>query len=557
MRRFTAPIAIALSLALTACSAAPVREVQTVSAQPAPQGPPRLIVAVSIDQFSADTYAQYRARYSGGLARFNQGVVFPSGYQSHSATETCPGHSTLLTGVHPARNGIIANSWFEPDGPRGDQPIYCAEDITDPASTARNPVVSPRNLKVPTLGELMKSADPETRNVAVSAKDRSVMMMGGHKTDAAWWWKGGAFVSHKGVAPSPAVQAVNAKAAATIKTGAPALPIPAWCAPSDEAVPVGKTTLGTGRFALEPGKESNFRISPRMDTVTVDLAIGLIDEMGLGQGKAADVLSVSLSATDYVGHATGVAGAEMCILQNQLDQDLGRLFAHLDAKGIDYMVVLTADHGGLDMPERMDREAYPGAERGDMALAPDNLSKAVAKATGLKVEGPLVFGDAPMGDLYINRRLAPKDREKAVAALLAVLRAHPHVAAAYSAAELAVTPLPTGNPQDWNLKERARASFHPGRSGDVVLQLDRAITPIPEPYPGAYVATHGSAFDYDRRVPSLFWRRGIRAFEQPQPVDTVDIAPTLAAILGLKVSDGAFDGRCLDLDGGAGNTCAK
>ena len=91
----------------------------------------------------------------------------------------------------------------------------------------------------------------------------------------------------------------------------------------------------------------------------------------------------------------------------------------------------------------------------------------------------------------------------------------------------------------------------------MVLQLDRAITPIPEPSPGAYVATHGSAFDYDRRVPILFWRRGIRPFEQPQPVDTVDIAPTLAAILGLKVRDGTFDGRCLDLDGGAGNSCAK
>ncbi|MFN3516074.1 MAG: alkaline phosphatase family protein [Novosphingobium sp.] len=556
MRRLTAPIAV-LSLALAACSAAPAGEVQTVSAQAARQGPPRLIVAVSIDQFSADTYAQYRARYRGGLARFNQGVVFPSGYQSHSATETCPGHSTLMTGVHPARNGIIANTWFEPDGPRGDQPIYCAEDATDPASSARNPVVSARHLKVPTLGELLKSADPDTRNVAVSAKDRAVMMMGGHRIDAAWWWKGGAFVSYRGVAPSPAVQAVNARAAATIKSGAPALPIPAWCAANDEPVPVGKTTLGTGRFALEPGKESAFRISPRMDTATVDLAIGLIDEMGLGRGKAPDVLSVSLSATDYVGHATGVAGAEMCILQNQIDQDLERLFAHLDARGIDYLVVLSADHGGLDMPERMDRQAYPAAERVDMALTPDNLSTAVAKATGLSVEGPLVFGDAPMGDLYISRKLAPKDREKAVAALLTILRAHPQVAAAYSAADLAASPLPAGNPQDWSLKDRARASFHPGRSGDVVMQLDRAITPIPEPMPGAYVATHGSAWDYDRRVPILFWRRGIRPFEQPQPVDTVDIAPTLAAILGLKVRDGTFDGRCLDLDGGAGNTCGN
>ncbi|MFM5948405.1 MAG: alkaline phosphatase family protein [Novosphingobium sp.] len=557
MRRFAAPFALALSLALAACAGTAAKEPRSVAEAPTPQGAPRLVVAVSVDQFSADTFAQFRQHYSGGFVRLTGGAVFPSGFQSHAATETCPGHSTLLTGTHPSRNGIVANNWYEPDGPRGDKPIYCAEDETDPASSPRNPVVSPGHLKVPTLGELMKSADPATRNVAVSAKDRAVMMMGGHKIDQAWWWKNGAFVTLTGRASTPAVDKINAAAAATIKAGAPALPIPAWCAAADHAVSVGNTTLGTGRFLLEPGKEPQFRISPRMDKATVDLAIALTDEMGLGQGSAPDVLSVSLSATDYVGHATGVAGAEMCILQNQLDQDLGRLFAHLDAKGIDYVVVLSADHGGLDMPERMDQQAFPKAERADFSLMPEALSKAVAAKTGISVEGPLVFGDAPMGDLYISRKIDAGQRAKAVAALVGILRAHPQVAAAFTGEELAKTPLPSGNPQDWSLKDRARASWHPGRSGDVVLLLDRAVTPIPVAMPGTYVATHGSAFDNDRRVPILFWRKGMRNFEQPQPVETVDIAPTLAAVLGLKVADGTFDGRCLDLDGGSGNTCAQ
>lgn len=557
MRRFTAPLLLACSMALSACAGTAAKPPQTAVEFTTPSGPPKLIVAISIDQFSADTFAQFRQHYTGGFVRLSNGVVFPSGYQSHSATETCPGHSTLLTGVRPTRNGIVANSWFEPDGPRGDKPIYCAEDERDPASSARNPVVSAYHLKVPTLGEWMKSANPATRNVAVSAKDRAVMMMGGQKIDAAWWWKGGAFVSHKDRSATPAVLAVNAKAATTIKAGAPALPIPVWCKAADNAVPVRGTTLGTGRFLLEPGKESGFRISPRMDSATVDLAIGLTDEMGLGQGAVPDVLSVSLSATDYVGHATGVAGAEMCILQNQLDQDLGRLFAHLDAKGIDYMVVLSADHGGLDMPERMDQQAFPRAERVDPALVPENLSKALVAKTGIITEGPLVFGDGPLGDIYVSRKLDAAQRSKAIAGLVAMLKAHPQVAGVYTADELAKTPLPSGNPQDWSLKDRARAGFHPGRSGDVVMLLDRAVTPIPEPMPGAYVATHGSAWDYDRRVPILFWRRGMRGFEQPQPVETIDIAPSLAAVLGLKVPEGAFDGRCLDLDGGAGNSCAQ
>jgi arylsulfatase A-like enzyme len=134
------------------------------------------------------------------------------------------------------------------------------------------------------------------------------------------------------------------------------------------------------------------------------------------------------------------------------------------------------------------------------------------------------------------------------------LRAHPQVAAAYGAGELAATPMPSNGPQDWTLRERARASFDASRSGDVVVLLDRAVVPIPEAAKG-YTATHGSAWDYDRRVPLMFWRKGMTGFEQPAPVDTVDIAPTLAALLHLAVPAGSFDGRCLDLDGGAGNTC--
>jgi arylsulfatase A-like enzyme len=115
--------------------------------------------------------------------------------------------------------------------------------------------------------------------------------------------------------------------------------------------------------------------------------------------------------------------------------------------------------------------------------------------------------------------------------------------------------MPGGSPQEWSLRDRARASFDAARSGDVVVLLDREVTPIPEPMPGMYVATHGSAFDYDRRVPILFWRKGMAGFEQPAPVETVDIAPTLAALMRLRLPEGTFDGRCLDLDAGSGNTC--
>ncbi|WP_424773671.1 alkaline phosphatase family protein [Novosphingobium sp.] len=551
MRRLIAPLALSLTAAFALASAQGLAR-----SSPAPKGPPRLIVAISVDQYSADLFAEYRRNYRHGLARLQQGAVFPSGFQSHAATETCPGHSTLLTGVHPARSGIIANTWFEPGSARGTKPIYCAEDERDPKSSPKDPVVSAWHLKVPTLGEYMKAANPASRNVAVSAKDRAVMMMGGHNIDAAYWWKGAGFVTLGGRELSPAAVRENAAITKVLAKGAGPFKMPEMCRANNQTVAVGKTTVGTGAFALDKAKPDQFRISPRMDAATVDLANGLVDEMGLGKGTATDVLSVSLSATDYIGHATGTEGLEMCIQMAELDKTIGRLLSHLDEKGIDYLVVLSADHGGLDTPERADLQGYPLAVRVDASLSPKVLSTAVVAKAGIALtDAPLVFGEG--GDLYVNRAVKPADRVRVVDALVQIIKANPQVAAVFTNDELAKTPMPSGSPQDWTLKERARASFDPVRSGDVVFMLARGITPIPEPMPGSYIATHGSPWDYDRRVPMLFWRSGMMRFEQPQPVETVDIAPTLAAVLGLRVPDGSFDGRCLDLDSGAGNSCGN
>jgi len=538
---------------LLSCSPAPADPPAPATAPAAvPAGPPRLVVAISVDQFSADLFAQYREHYTGGLARLLRGAVFPSAFQSHAATETCPGHSTILTGAHPARTGIIANNWFVPGLARSEKKVYCAEDENDPSGTSRDPVISAVHLRVPTLGEFMKQADARSRNVAVSAKDRAVMMMGGHAIDAAYWALKGQFVTLGGRPVGPAARAVNAAMVSAVARGAPAYVPPAWCAAHERPVLAGR--VGTGRFALAAGDADAFRLSPRMDAATVDLAVKLVDEDRLGKGPAPDLLSVSLSATDYIGHAFGNQGMEMCIQMAELDRSLGRLFAALDARGIDYTVMLTADHGGADLPERLTEQAQPFAGRADPALEPGALGKAVAAELGLAVDGPLLLGDGAGGDVYLSSAVPADQRPRVVAALVARLRAHPQVAAVFTRAELAALPVSAASPQDWTLAERARASFDPQRSGDVVFLLRRAVLSGTAPVPG-YVAGHGSPWDYDRRVPLLFWRKGMAGFEQPAPVETVDIAPTLAALLGLKLPKGTFDGRCLDLDATAGTTC--
>ena len=522
---------------------------------PASPPPPKLILAIAVDQFSADLFAEYRNRYVFGLKRLQQGAVFPSGYQSHAATETCPGHSTLLTGDHPARTGIVANSWYNLGLARAKKAVYCAEDETQAAADPKDYVASAVHLLVPTLGDRLKAANPATRNVAVSAKDRAALMMGGHDIDQVYWWKGAGFATLAGRPLGASAVAENAAVATALAQDRAALDLPADCARADRPIAAGSVTVGTGRFERGKADATRFRISPEMDAATGDLAAKLVAELDLGKGPATDVLSVSFSATDYVGHAFGTEGTEMCLQQHALDRIIGTLLDVLDARGIDYAVVLTADHGGLDLPERLALQGLPQAARVDPGLAPEALGKTISAK--LKIAGvePLLYSDGPFGDFYLNRALKPKQR-KAVLAELKALAAHPQVAAVFTAEELAKAPAPAGSPEAWTLMDRARASFYAKRSGDVVILLDRAIVPIPKAAPG-YTATHGSPWDYDRRVPMLFWRKGMAGFEQPNAVETVDIAPTLAALIGLVVPEAEFDGRCLDLDAGPGNTCGS
>jgi predicted AlkP superfamily pyrophosphatase or phosphodiesterase len=523
------------------------------AARIAPAPKPRLILAISIDQFSADLFAQYREHFTGGFARLLTGAVYPQGFQSHAATETCPGHSTLLTGVHPARTGVIANTWYDAKVGRT---VYCAEDERNPKSTATEPVVSNWHLKAPTLGDLMKQANPAALNVAVSAKDRAAVMMSGHHADAAYWWLGKGFTTYEGRTVSAAARAQNAVTDRLIEAGAPALPAPQWCQKVDRAVPIKDFSIGTYRFPQAAGDYKTFNRTPRIDAATGDLAVRLVDEMGLGKDDVTDVLSVSFSATDYVGHAYGTEGVEMCIQLAQLDATLGKLFAALDSRGIDYVAVLSADHGGIDAPERLQSNGFPAAQRLDPALTDTALSQAVSQETGVTVKsGQLLYGAGASGDVWLAPGLTDKQQRKVIDALLVRLAKHPQIAAVYSAKALAKVPVPQGNPQDWTIEQRTRASFDPERSGQVLMMTKRGVVPG-DPRPG-YTTTHGSPWDYDRRVPMLFWRKGLAGFEQPDPVETVDIAPTLAAVIGLAEPAGTWDGRCLDIDGTQADTCRR
>lgn len=543
---------VMLAAALLLASAAPVlAQTQATATAPAsPRPAPKLIVAISVDQFSADLFAQYRNHFTGGMARLLNGAVFPSGYQSHAATETCPGHSTILTGYRPAHTGIIANNWIDQSVGLEDKVVYCAEDTSVPGSTHTKYTVTDRTLKVPTLGERMKTANPASRVVSVAGKDRAAVMMGGHKVDELWWWDGKTYSSFAGRAVPPVVQRTRDTVAALIARPQTALPLPNWCKPLDRAITVNNVTVGQGRFEREAGDATAFRASPAADAAVLAMAAGLVQDMKLGKGPAPDLIAIGLSATDYIGHSRGTQGTEMCIQMDQLDQALAGFFEVLDESGVDYEVMLTADHGAHDMTERQIERAMPMETHVSPELQAKTVGAAIAQQ--MKLEGPVLLGAE--SDIYVDRNLPQPVRARVLAEAKRRYSAMPQVAAALTRDEIAATPWPTTPPETWTLAERARSSFDPERSGDLLILLKPRVTTIEKPGPG-YVETHGSPWDYDRRVPILFWRKGMTPFEQPLSVETVDIVPTLGATIGLKTP--GVDGRCLDLDPGPADTCAK
>ncbi len=549
-------LALAATLSLTATGAVLAQPAATPAPKVTAQTPPpKLIVMVAVDQFSADIFAEYRGSFTGGLARLASGVVFPSGYQSHGATETCPGHSTILTGSHPARTGIVANNYFDLSTARGDKRVYCAEDesVAGTSSGSGKYAASVKHLLVPTLGDLMKARDPKAQVVSVAGKDRAAIMMGGHQADELMWLVPTGLTSYRGTALSPVAAQASAAVAAALAQPRPALTLPTDCAAKDIAIPIDKGgTVGTGRLARDAGNFRGFMASPEADGAVLATAAALRQARRMGEGSGTDLLIVGLSATDYVGHTYGTEGSEMCLQMAGLDRELGDFFARLDATGIDYAVALTADHGGHDLPERNRQNAWPAAERVDPALDADKLGQVVAEK--LVLPQPLLYSDGPFGDMYLSKALTAAQRKAASTELLARWRAHPQVEAVVTAEELAAHPVSKRSPDVWSLIDKLRASYNPQRSGDFVVALKPRVTPIPESGLG-YVATHGSVWDYDRRVPILFWRKGLAGFEQPNAVMTVDIMPTLASLIGVPVEAAKIDGRCLDLLSGPESSC--
>ena len=484
------------------------------AADPAPPRP-KLLVVISVDQFAWELNQRYLPTFSGGLKRLSGGVSF-TGYQSHAATETCPGHSTILTGDHPARTGIVANNWYDR---RTGSNVYCVSKlgVADPSAKTSE------LLRVDTLGDWLRAATPASRSIAVSGKDRAAIMMGGHHPSAVYWWEDGAgFTTSKYAGPADAATLAPAKAFdARLFAAWRAKPPALWPAEISPACHALEKPYAFGRLKLSgkappesatgveadpnwlttPDFAAELRASPSFDPLALQFAGELAAAQNRGAGPAVDLLAVSLSSTDHVGHRYGGGGAEMCVQMAALDAALGDFLAGLDKLNAPYLVVLTADHGAIDAAERLG----PPAARLDVAAVLAGLNTHLRKTFGFAYD-PLA-GDDPR-QLFFS--LPPADdvrRAEVVQAAQAWLRGRPEVADVFTADEVAAAAPPPGKPPtDLSMAERFHESFDRDRSGDLLVGYAKGATLGLPAGPGSNVAGHGSPWDYDRRVPVLVCR---------------------------------------------------
>ena len=321
--------------------------------------------------------------------------------------------------------------------------------------------VSPLHLRVPTLGELMKAQvarEPQRRGVGQGPlrgdderpRRRPALVLDRQASSRRDLERAHAAQRLRGPMPRSPRRSPRR---------APALDPPPFCAAKAQVIPLegggkpvgnGRVRAGRGRCGGVPGLAR--RPTPRV----LALSAALIQDMQLGSHASPDIISVGLAATDYVGHTYGTGGQEMCLQLLSLDRDVGDFLAVLDRWGIDYAVALTADHGGLDIPERLRLHGVADAARIDPALTPKAVGDAVARQTG--IAGPILANVGVTGDLYLDSHLQGADRQRALDAALAIYRAHPQVAAAFSKDEIASTPMPSGDPVDWS-RDPARPRF--------------------------------------------------------------------------------------------------
>jgi predicted AlkP superfamily pyrophosphatase or phosphodiesterase len=502
---------------------------------------PRLVLLIVVDQLRGDFLDRYGERLEpGGLRRLiGAGVHYRQAHFRHGITATAPGHTTIVTGAHPSIHGLVGNNWVDPET---GESVYCVQDerhrLLGEATHARDGV-SPALVEAETIGDVLAEVTGgESRVFGVSLKDRGAILLAGRAGKAFWYSRRtGRFVTSDYYYrdPPPWLEAFNGG------DPAGAYRQMAWTLSRDagdyrfidrDDQPWERDYRGLGRvFPHELARTGDFysalRFTPFADQLTLAAVAALMEAESVGQRSSPDLLAVSLSATDYVGHVFGPDSLEAEDNMFRLDRLIAELLALADRQTGpgQTLVILTSDHGIPSAPEYLVQQGEPVARidtpgmiarlnqqlRQEMALEFDPISR---------FYNPALFLDLPR---LVSEGIDTEWLERRVAVLAA---AEPGIESAFAAGDLR-----GGSGEGSPLRELARASIRADRAGQVYLV--QAPGWHLHAQPQVHAAMHGSPHPYDTHVPIVVMGPGIEPQSVTRPVGVESLAASIAAYLDL------------------------
>ena len=499
----------------------------------ASQTEPTLAIILVVDQLRADLLDRYDPLFVGGLRRLrDEGYRFTNATHDHAMTATAPGHATLATGVYPSRHGIVGNSWQEyVDGTW--RSVYSMEDLD--RKILGYPLLPGRSSANITRGGLpdwISEADPGSRVVSISRKDRSAIGLAAKAVGQVYWLlqqeadfvtsdfyasEYPTWVSDFNETTMP-LEYSDSVWESTVPPQAEVLTRPDTSVFESNGEDTAFPHRGVERMGSADPRVLNrwrYLLTPFPDRVVVSLALAAVDELDLGQRGRLDYLGISLSQTDLVGHNFGPLSREQLDNLLRVDAELARLFSGLDdtVGAGRWVLALSADHGVLGIPEQLAEE---GLDAGRLTL--DDIGELSEGLRG-------VLGRLPEG----------QDPEEAARA---ALMSDPLVAAVYPFSQVeGGVQVDTFEALFANSHSRTRA-IAPAAWAGVHVRLR------PNVLMGNQRASHGSPYYYDRHVPMIFLGGRVRPGVSSDRVATVDVAPTLAWMTGTR-APGDLDGRIL------------
>ena len=480
--------------ALIVCGLAVVALAQSRSAQR-----PKLVVGIVVDQMRWEYLDRYYDRFSdnGFRLMMDQGFSCNNCQINYIPTVTAIGHTSVYTGTTPAYHGICGNNFYI-DG----RYTYCCADTTvqTVGSKSTKGQMSPRNMLATTIGDQLRlHTDFQSRVIGVSYKDRAAILPAGHAANAAFW--------------------IDTNHSCFVSSTYYMNELPEWVQEQNRRMSRDKAVQQAGK---------DIGLTPLCGTLTTDLAIAALTNEHLGQGPETDMLCVSYSQTDVIGHRWGTRGPKTDEAYLALDTDLSRLFEALDThvgKG-EYLVFLTADHGAVHNRQFLMDHHLPAGEWQE----PDIKDKAEAYLQGLfRNSRHLIAGESSYRFFLDQTAITEEGLEysSVKAALINYLKTLPKVSCVIDYENAAKQPLPP------LIRERALMGYHYRRSGDILVVCDPAVYTAAS-WMSKEGTTHGQWNPYDSHIPLLFYGWHIPHGATSAEVHITDIAPTVCQMLHIQ-----------------------